>query len=437
MKSTWWKSAAIAGSLAAVLVLAACGSDPTPTPRPTATPVPTPTPAPVPTPTPAPGATTVPTPRPAPGPTPTPTVDPIVAFQPEWEALIAAAQAEGELFAATAGGSATRNFRPILEAFSEKYGIEATVSTGGGRATADRILAERAAGKYTVDIIHSGGNTAKSRFVPNGVLVPIAPLLVHPEVTDLSNWYQQKHWWTDLEQKYVFAYSASGNNYNLGMRYNTDLVTQADIDAMRSVYDFLDPKWKGQIVTLSPSYLPSTMYTAYVHPDVGPEWITRFYNEMDVEFNPEYRSIADGVSLGKFAMGVNIATAGGDIDELAEQGLPVARINKPFKERPILSTTSSSSNIVVVDSGPHPNAAKLYLNWFLSKEGQTLVHNVAPQPAPSLREDGIPIGNTDREDRRIPGVEYLAISTSPEFVSQTAAALEFTTRTYQEALAQR
>ena len=84
MKSTWWKSAAIAGSLAAVLVLAACGSDPTPTPRPTATPVPTPTPAPVPTPTPAPGATTVPTPRPAPGPTPTPTVDPIVAFQPEW-----------------------------------------------------------------------------------------------------------------------------------------------------------------------------------------------------------------------------------------------------------------------------------------------------------------------------------------------------------------
>ena len=92
---------------------------------------------------------------------------------------------------------------------------------------------------------------------------------------------------------------------------------------------------------------------------------------------------------------------------------------------------------MVVDSGPHPNAAKLYLNWFLSKEGQTLVHNVAPQPAPSLREDGIPIGNTDREDRRIPGVEYLAISTSPEFVSQTEAALEFTTRTYQEALAQR
>ena len=65
---------AMAGAVLAVLLVMACGSDPTPTPEPTATPVPTATPAPTPTPTPEPTAT--PTPAPTATPTPVPTATP-------------------------------------------------------------------------------------------------------------------------------------------------------------------------------------------------------------------------------------------------------------------------------------------------------------------------------------------------------------------------
>ena len=56
----------------------------------------------------------------------TSTLDAAAIFQAEWDALIAAAQEEGEL-TMVLGGSAGRNFRPIAQAFGERFGIEVTV----------------------------------------------------------------------------------------------------------------------------------------------------------------------------------------------------------------------------------------------------------------------------------------------------------------------
>ena len=114
------------------LVLAACGQE-----EPTATPVPTATPPPV------------------VADEPTPTPDAAAAFEAEWEALIAAAQAEPELVLVL-GGSAGRNYRPVVEFFGEKFGIELVISTGSGTAQANRVLAERQVGSYLVDILFVG-----------------------------------------------------------------------------------------------------------------------------------------------------------------------------------------------------------------------------------------------------------------------------------------
>ena len=65
-------------------------------------------------------------------------------------------------------------------------------------------------------------------------------------------------------------------------------------------------------------------------------------------------------------IGVSEPTA----DEWARKGLPVAIVDpRLLKEGTGLS--SSSSGLGLFNRAPHPNAAKVYINWLLSKEGQT------------------------------------------------------------------
>ena len=149
-------------------LLASCGGDdPTPTSSPTAAP-PTATPTALP-----PGVT----------PDPTPTPDTFVA---EWDALIAAAQAEGEVFLIL-GGSESRYGRQAFAVFERQFGVRVLSSSGSGVDNVNRILAERTRGVFTVDVMALGG-ASLDRLRDAGYLVPAAEWLIHPEVRDRSGW---------------------------------------------------------------------------------------------------------------------------------------------------------------------------------------------------------------------------------------------------------
>jgi ABC-type uncharacterized transport system YnjBCD substrate-binding protein len=62
---------------------------------------------------------------------------------------------------------------------------------------------------------------------------------------------------------------------------------------------------------------------------------------------------------------------------------------------------------------PHPNAAKVFINWFLSREGQSAyqeIMNTGPEYAESMRED-IPKDSIPPEYRRRKGVRYILMFT--------------------------
>ena len=187
-------------------------------------------PAPVATPTTAPGVPT-PTPQPA---TATPTVDPMVAFQTEWDALLAAAQEEGEVVTFIAGSLGRSDLKDLLPRFEEKYGIEVIFSTGSSRQNADKVLAERAANTYTLDVWMGGSGTAVTRLIPANALRPIEPLLIHPEILDKSNWLDDRWVWLDEgTQQFLFAFAANGSKADIS--YNTDLVDpDTDIRALQA-----------------------------------------------------------------------------------------------------------------------------------------------------------------------------------------------------------
>jgi len=372
------------------LVVAGCGSDPTATPRPTNTPVPA----------------------------ATPTVDSNAAFRAEWAELIAAAQAEGEV-TLVFGGSAGRNFGPVTEVFTNQFGIKVILSAGSGSKQTARVIAEQSAGNFSVDLLMIGG-TSSQRLVEVGGLQEIKQHLIHPDILDESGWYKGQLWFTDGDQKYVVNSGAAASPINLAMRYNTDLVSQADVDGWTTVFDFLDPKWAGKIVALTPltGGAGGTYYGLMANPNFDAEdFLRKFYDPaLDVFFTDDFRLISDGIANGKFAFGIAIGSAGRDIDKLADLGLPVKELIKEMDEGFDLSGAGSGDNIMMPINPKNPNAAKLYLNWFLSKEGQTAVMLQSNgNPDPTLRVDIPCEGVIKLTDCRVAGKNYFYPTADPEY----------------------
>jgi iron(III) transport system substrate-binding protein len=356
-----------------------------------------------------------------------------------WDDTVAAARKEGELVVVL-GGAASRNYRPIFRHFEDKFGVRTSVSTGGGSKQADRILAERAAGKYEVDLIMVGGTTANDRFVPNAVLDPIAPVLFQPDVVKKSLWYKEKHHYSDAEEKYVFAFSGTADITPVLMRFNTKKLPIEEAKKIDSAWTFLDKRFSGEIVALPPTIAGAggTYFTVPVHPDLGEKYLRRFFNpELNVAFIQDYRQIADGVARGKYTMAIFVGSAGRDIDSLGRKGLPVANfsrvVEKPLKERPILGASGASNNLTVVNRRPHPNAAKLFVNWFLSKEGQTVMHTKSEGiPDQTLRVDVTEKGKLSEDEMRKPGVEYLMLEHDPEILKKRDRVMNRAEELYRE-----
>ena len=419
----------LAGVLLAVLLLPACGtSDPTPTAEPTPTPT-------------GPSAPATPTP-PEPTPTPTlaaPTATPTPApptFEEEWEALKDAARAEGKLSLVTGNGSSRGLAPPLREAFGKQFGIEVTIAGGGGSQHLARISAERAADRYEVDIVIHGRTTLGERLAPIGFLAPIQEQLFHPDAIDPSKWWLDRIWWREpdgVEPKYGLAFSITAWGNPVNPSYNTELVIEEDIAAINSAWDFLDDKWKGKIIALSPLESGSTgnIVGAYSHAELGPEWLARFYSaELDVTFVGDVRQIVDSLAKGGHAFSMFDRGADSDLAMLASEGVPVAAWTKNLKEGGILSADSSWHWIGLIDRAPNPNAAKLFLNWWLTQEGQTAYNTLSPiPPPPSLRED-VPLGNSDPRARRIPGSVYEMSGLDVNLPDQRAEAIEFAQRIF-------
>ena len=373
-----------------ILLLAACGSDPTATPVATATPTPTLEPG-------------------APPPEPTPTPTPKQAWEIEWDELVVAAAAEGELI--WAGGAAIKeDFGPVSEAFSTKFGIEVISQSGSSQQTQDRILAERQNGLFTEDML-SFSPRRGGIMIDNGALDPIPPQLFLPEVLDESLWWDGQHQYGDLTRQYIFQVSSSVRGANFTINYN--LVNEDDIN---SYWDLLDPKYSDLLVSgfIGEEGVGSTVVTWYLLPGLGPELLEKLILETNIE-------MVGDLSVGKNALitgrkGIGLFLGGtDDLKFLAEQGAPVKVLTKTMKEGGIIQGGGSSSVIMLVNKAAHPNAAKLFLNWYLSREGQTEMVTAYPERQ-SFRED-VPTDLIPPELVRQEGASYLYPPGNPAFIA--------------------
>jgi ABC-type Fe3+ transport system substrate-binding protein len=192
--------------------------------------------------------------------------------------------------------------------------------------------------------------------------------------------------------------------------YNAKLAKPTEF---KSYWDLFRPQWKGKIVSLDardPGFGASELRYLYYHPELGPEFIRRLFGEMEVVLSREHQQAIDWVALGKVTLCVFCRD--GFASQAKSQGLPVDFIDhNALKEMPRLR--GSAGAITYVNKAPHPNAAIVFINWFLSRRGQT-VYQESHGDRDSLRID-IPKDKVPTGARRVAGRKYFFVE-GPEFM---------------------
>lgn len=324
------------------------------------------------------------------------------AWQVEWEKTQGAAKREGKVVVYFWQGG---NLEKALQAFQRKY-PDVGLSTIGGRGSdfVTRIASELRAGKYLADVCICGVTSPYKVLYKQNALEPLKAAFLLPEVADESKWWKSKHHFQDPEGRYIFVFW--GRAAATRISYNSRAVAA---DALKSYWDLAAPKWKRKIVAIDPNESAGGWRGFYYKPGLGAEFLTRLFREAEITFSRSDRQAVDWLATEKFALGLFLAA----VPEAKAQGLAVDEFNdSTFKEAPALDT-GGNGTLVLLKQAPHPNAAKLFINWFLSREGQIVyqeIMNTSLEQVESMRED-IPKDPVPEAYRRRKGVEYVQMFT--------------------------
>ena len=319
-----------------------------------------------------------------------------------WEQVLAAAKREGRInFYVGRYGTP-----PLLNEFTREYPEIRIVSVNGtGNDLATRILGEARGGNALADLFSGGANSNFNLLYKGKVLDSIKSALILPEIVDETKWLDGQHSYADPEGKYIFVYIANPGGSSI--YYNTNLVNPKEF---KSYWDLLNPTWKGKIVSQDPTGtgLGATLLFYYYNPELGGEFIRRLFGTMAITYGRDRRQITDWLAQGKFAICLGCR----DAERAKTQGLPVDDMDGVrWKEGESLTTGGGS--ISLIKGAPHPNAAKVFINWFLSRKGQIALQkhkDLYGNLPPNSRRIDIPKDELPTENRLVKGRKYLDVS---------------------------
>lgn len=307
-----------------------------------------------------------------------------------WEKTLAEAKKEGRLMLSTALGAQPRT--DLVQGLKKAYGINLETVAARSTETNAKILAERRAGLYLWDVAVGGSTSPYTDLEPGGVIEPMDSYLILPEVTDPAiikkTWYRGELWWVDsrhlLLAPIMFPHPP--------LAVNTTMVNPAEF---KSYNDFLDPKWKGKLTINDPTQAGTT-FQSFIIQVFGADWLRKLVKQEPVIMRDQ-RLQVDWLAKNKnpIALGVKVEV----YTEFKAIGAPIQQVV------PAEGTWLSGDSAIamVFNRPPHPNAAKVFINWMMSKEGVTLLSRAVG--GQSARED-VTVDFLTQEQLRQPGVKY-------------------------------
>lgn len=324
-----------------------------------------------------------------------PSAGPLAAWEQEWGKTLAGARREGKVVVFGPPGERSRT--AFEGEFTKAFpGIAVEYSGGWGPAHAPKVLEARKAGRYLADVFISGPQPGLSALKNIGMMQELTPALILPEVKDPKNWWLGKLDFIDKERRYYLAFWG----YPSGpFVYNSEKVNQGEI---KSWWDIVQPKFKGRVVMYDP-LIPGSMIPKlnfYFHtPELGEKYIRALLDPaFGAVITRDDRQLAEWVGRGTYWIGIAASwlTAAPLTEVLPLKMFP----GEQLKEGD--SLTSGFGNVAILTGAPNPNAAKVYVNWLLSREGQAATTPILQQASGrvDVSQESVPLAF-----RRKPGMK--------------------------------
>jgi ABC-type Fe3+ transport system substrate-binding protein len=288
--------------------------------------------------------------------------------------LLGGAQREGQLvwYTTLVVGQVVR---PLIAQFEKKYpGVKVNYVPAPWQETTVRIMNEGRAGQPRGDIF-DGGSTVH----PLNVAGFIQPYVVQSAAAFPASFRGPAGLWTaNIIQPITAA-------------VNTDQVSAADIP--KTYEDLLNPRWKGRMawpdspdVSGPPGFIGNILQT--MGHDRGMDYLQKLAQQKIAIVPSNQRVVLDQAIAGQYPLVLQTYNYHAAIS-MAE-GAPVEWLKLP-------PTLVSFGCMGLIKNAPHPNAAKLFLEFSMSAEGQQVYSDagyipanpVVPTKAKGLRpEDG-------------------------------------------------
>jgi iron(III) transport system substrate-binding protein len=241
---------------------------------------------------------------------------------------------------------------PLAQAFEKKTGIKVEVWRALSEKVVQRALTEAQARRFTVDVIETNG--------PEMEMLAREKLFValdSPHLGDLPSGAVPKHrlWIPDRMNFFVVA-------------YNTAKVRREELP--KDYLGFLDPKWRGRIgIEATDAEWMATLIKKWGH-EAG---MARFRKlaEMRPDVRKGHVLLAELIAAGEIPVGLTVYNS--NAETLKRKGAPIDWV-------PIQPVVARPQGIAVARNAPNPKAARAFVDFVLSPEGQELLSSMGRAP---------------------------------------------------------
>ena len=278
-------------------------------------------------------------------------VSSVVYAQSDLSSLVNNAKQEKEVvwYTTTSAG----DNQAIVAGFTKKYPfLKVQVLRSTGEKLRQRVLTETSAGQYFSDVLSVSSmemGLLKSRN------------LLQPYDAPEAESYPANA--KDKEKSFTAIYA---RNFVLG--YNTAMIPEKD--RPRDWPELLDPKWKGKFGIDEEEFEWYGTLIDYWGREKAGKYM-RALAAQQPTLRRGHNLLAQLLAAGEFPVAIVFPF---EIEQLKRRGAPVEWSNS---SDPIVTSINVVAHSV---KAPHPNAAKVFINYILSEEGQTIIKNVSRVP---------------------------------------------------------
>jgi iron(III) transport system substrate-binding protein len=272
--------------------------------------------------------------------------------------VIEAAKKEGTVSLYTSASTGPSN--AIAEAFKKTYGVNVSVYRAGSADVATRVQAEEAAGRTQADAL----------IIEEPALSLLVPYLAAYDSPERAA----------IDAVYKAPQSTLIRMYMAQLGWNSGAVKDG---APADWKDLLDPKWMGRFGSLDPHVTATTLaWQVLVEKLYGPSFLQQF-GANKPKLYASTNAMSQAIVSGEIDMGI---TNSFGVIQMADTGAPMTGVIPK-------NTVLFGGNVAVFGKAPHPNAARLFVDFACSAEGQSII-NVAGATIPTHPQASAPKAGT-------------------------------------------